>query len=337
MSELKTYRYDRPFILENGKSLDNLEVAYRTKGKLSDAKDNVIWVFHAISGSTNVLDWWPGLFGDKCLYNPDEHFIICANSIGSPYGSTSPEDLSFPQFSVRDVVKAYQLLADELNITHIHTAIGGSFGGNQALEFAYSYSGTIDHLVLIASSSRESAWGIAIHESQRLAMESDPSFGKPNGGAAGLKAARSMALLTYRTVNSFVEKQTDEEEKLDDFKASRYIQYQGDKFLSRFNALSYYYLTKCLDTHNIGRNRGGEVKALSEIDIPTLVIGIDTDLLIPVDFQRFLAENMPNAEFHEINSRHGHDGFLIESEQISKKIKEFYQRLSTSPVHSKAS
>ncbi len=331
MSELKTFEYPVPFTLENGQTINQLKIAYHTFGKLNEAKDNVIWVFHAISGSANVMDWWPGLFGENCLYNPKEHFIICANALGSPYGSTSPKDLNFPQFSVRDVVKAHQLLATELDIFHIHTAIGGSFGGNQALEFAYSFAGKIDHLILLASCSKESAWGIAVHESQRLAMKSDPSFGTLDGGAAGMKAARSMALLTYRTADAFIEKQTDVDDKLDDFKSSSYIQYQGDKFVNRFNALSYYYLTKCLDSHNIGRNRGGEIKALSTITIPTLIIGINTDTLIPVRFQQFMAEHMPNANYQEITSEFGHDGFLIEISQITEKIEVFYAERSKQP------
>ncbi|NMM47297.1 bifunctional aspartate kinase/homoserine dehydrogenase I [Marinigracilibium pacificum] len=326
MSDLKKFVLADPFEFENGESIEGLTVAYQTFGKLNENKTNVIWVCHAISGSSNVIEWWPGLFGDGTFYDPENYFIICANSIGSPYGSTKPESLDFPQFSIRDVVNAYFYLADHLGISHIHTLIGGSFGGNQALEFAYGFNGKIDHLVLIASCSKESAWGIAVHESQRMAMLSDPTFGTKDGGKAGMKAARSMALLTYRTSDAFIEKQTDTDEKVDNFKSSSYLQYQGDKFINRFNALSYYYLTKCLDSHNIGRNRGGEVKALSEIDIPTLVIGIDTDSLIPTRFQQFIAEHIPNATYREIKSDYGHDGFLIEIDQIVERIESFYIR-----------
>ncbi|MEQ8576635.1 MAG: homoserine O-acetyltransferase, partial [Fulvivirga sp.] len=328
MQELQYYNFENPFELENGKVINNLKLAYHTFGARNADGSNVIWVFHSISANTDVLDWWPKLFGDGGFYDPKDYFIICANSIGSPYGSTKPTDLDFPQFSVRDVVKSQQLLAEHLDIHKIHTAIGGSFGGNQALEFSYSFKGTIDHLILVASCSKESAWGIAVHESQRIAMQSDPSFGTEDGGVAGMKAARSMALLTYRTSNAFINTQTDIEEKVDDFKSSSYMQYQGEKFVNRFNALCYYYLTKCLDSHHIGRNRGGEVKALSEIQIPTLIIGISSDTLIPVRFQRFMAEHIPNSSFQEIESEFGHDGFLIETDQIINKIKGFYDTLN---------
>jgi len=326
VSKLKKYIAKDLLRLESGIELFDVEIAYHTFGKLNAEQDNVIWVFHAISANSDVLDWWKGLFGEGCLYSPEDYFIICANTIGSPYGSTKPNNLDFPQFSVRDVVAGHLLLARHLGIQQIHTAIGGSFGGHQALEFAYAFGGVIENLILVATSSRESAWGIAIHESQRAALQSDPTFGKENGGEAGMKAARSMALLTYRTANSFIDQQSDQDEVTDNFRASSYIQYQGDKFVKRFDAICYYYLGKCLDSHNMGRGRGGEVLALREIDIPTLIIGINSDVLVPTRFQKFIAEHIPQAIYQEISSEYGHDGFLIETKKITQKIEDFYNR-----------
>lgn len=323
MSELQIYKADKSFLLENGERIENLELAYHTFGTLNQDKSNVVWVFHAISGSSNVLDWWDGLFGPDKQFDPADYFIVCANTIGSPYGSTRPMDANFPTFSMRDVVKAHQLLASHLRIDHINIAIGASFGGNQALEFAYTFQGKIDKMILLASCARESAWGIAIHESQRLAMKSDVTFGTLSGGVDGMKAARSMAMLMYRTSEKFIDQQTDTDDKLDDFIASSYVRYQGDKFAQRFDALSYYYLTKCLDTHNIGRGRGGEERALSRIQIPTLVVGIESDTLIPVRFQKFMVEHLPHAKYMEIESSYGHDGFLVENEKITACIQEF--------------
>ena len=326
MAEVKKHIALEPFVLESGEQIDGLEIAYHTFGTINENKDNVIWAFHALTANSDVLDWWSGLFGEECLYSPERYFIICANILGSPYGTTRPGNLSFPHFSARDVVSAHRLLAEHLEINQIHTAIGGSFGGNQVLEFALTYQGKIGHLVLIASCSKESAWGIAIHESQRIALKSDSTFGTEKGGEAGMKTARSIAMLTYRTSDAFIAQQTNNDEKVDDFKASSYIQYQGDKFVKRFNALCYYYLLKCLDTHNLGRDRGGEVQALSQIQVSTLVIGIDTDVLIPVRFQKFIAENIPHSNYQEISSEYGHDGFLIETEEITQKIEEFYSK-----------
>jgi homoserine O-acetyltransferase len=320
---MNTLKLKYEFQLESGAKLTDPKIGYHTYGKLNSNRSNVIWVFHALTANSDVMDWWSGLFGTDNLFNPKEHFIICANVLGSPYGTSAPLDLDFPNFTVRDVVNLHLELAKHLDIQKIAVAIGGSFGGAQALEFSYNFTGKIEKLILLACSAKESAWGIAAHESQRLSIESDSTFGEPDGGKVGMKAARSAALLTYRTSESFIATQTDTDEKIDSHKASSYIQYQGDKFVNRFNSLSYYYLSKCLDSHNIGRERGGEEYALSKITIPSLVIGIQSDVLVPVKFQQFLAEHLPNASYKEVESKYGHDGFLVETEKISQVISEF--------------
>jgi homoserine O-acetyltransferase len=321
---MKYIDLNKKFILESGESIENLKIAYSTFGKLNKEKDNIIWVCHAISGDTDVLNWWSGLFGEDKLFNPEEHFIICASSLGSPYGSTKPHNSEFPIFTVRDQAQVYIHLANELGITKIHTLIGGSFGGYQALEFAYTFSNHIEHLILLATSARESAWGIAIHEAQRLALKADPTFGRSNEGLTGLKAARALAMLTYRTSYQLIKDQTDVGQQVDGFKASSYINYQGDKFSKRFDSLCLYYLTKCIDSHNIGRLRGGEKKALQKINIPTLVIGFNSDMLVPISSQIFLADHLPNASLSQIDSSYGHDGFLMETEKITQIIQGFY-------------
>lgn len=315
---IKTYNHKQPFRLESGKTLPELEIAYHTFGKLNEEKSNVVWVFHALTANSDVLAWWPGLFGENDLFNPSEHFIICSNVIGSPYGSTAPKNLNFPSFTVCDVVNAQLLLANALDINKINIAIGGSFGGSQALEFAHAFQGEIDHLLLIACAARESAWGIAIHESQRLALKADSTFGKENGGENGIKAARAIGMLTYRTREAYNSQQTDEDERTDDFKAASYIQYQGEKLAKRFNALSYYYLTKCMDSHNIGRGKGGLQQALSQITTKTLVVGINSDQLLPSKMQKYLTHHIPNAHYAEVESDYGHDGFLLETKQLSE-------------------
>ena len=324
-----TYQHKRNFILESGQKLENLELAYHTYGEINEKRNNVVWVFHALSANADVMEWWPGLFGEEDYFNPKEYFIVCVNVLGSPYGSTRPIDQDFPLYTVRDVVQAHLLIADELNISHIHVAIGGSFGGSQALEFAYAFEGLIDNLILIASSAKESAWGIAIHESQRMAMKADPTFGTPEGGSDGIRAARAIGMLTYRSVRSFETQQTNYDDRVDDFDVSSYIQYQGTKFDKRFDSLSYYYLSKCMDTHNIGRDRGGVEQTLSQIGIKTLVIGIDSDMLLPTRLQKFIASCLPNGYYREISSDFGHDGFLIETEKLTQTISKF---IRTSPV-----
>ncbi len=325
---MKTFRI-KEFTLESNKQINDLEIAYQTFGQLNADKSNVIWVFHAISGHTDVLSWWSGLFGKDKLYDPESYFIICANCVGSPHGSTRPIDFNFPQFSIRDHAQTYIALAQELNINSIHTIIGGSFGGYQALEFSYSFKGTISHQILLASSARESAWGIAIHEAQRMALKADTTFGNQGGGLAGLKAARALGMLTYRTSEILIKDQTDSKSNTDGFKASSYMNYHGHKFSEQFDSLCLYYLTKSIDSHNIGRKRGGEINALQKIEIPTLIIGFQTDLLVPIESQRFLARQLPNAFISEIDSPYGHDGFLMEHIKISKEIRKFYKNTKT--------
>ncbi len=319
----------KELLLESEERIDNIEIAYQTYGEMNQDKSNIVWVFHAISGDTNVLSWWPGLFGEKNLYDPNEYFIICASCIGSPYGSTRPIDSSFPQFTIRDFVQTYLQLAQYLDIDAIQTIIGGSFGGYQALEFSYSFPGKIEHMILLASSAKESAWGIAVHEAQRMALQADVTFGNKGEGRAGLSAARALGVLTYRTSEKLIQDQTDNVNHLDGYKASSYMNYQGHKFSERFDSLCLYFLTKSIDSHNIGRNRGGEVKVLQKIKIPTLIIGFTGDLLVPIKSQIFLANHLPNAHFNQIDSTYGHDGFLMEYVKITDCIQKFYKNTST--------
>jgi len=324
MSTVNTFQSSEPLLLESGEILQDYHLTYHTFGELNENQDNIIWVFHAISGSSNVMEWWGGLFGDGQQYDPKDYFIICVNTLCSPYGSTRPENLDFPLISVRDVVNSQLALAKHLGIYRIHSLIGSSFGGNQALEFAYAFKGKIDHLLLLVSTYRESAFSIATHEAQRIALQADPTFGQKDGGKAGLKAARAMAVLNYRTHDLFVEQQTNEDDRLDDFKAASYIQHMGEKFVKRFDALCYYYLTKCLDTYDFARGRGSLKDALGQIEIPTMVLGIDSDVLIPIRYQRTLAKHLPNVTYFEISSEYGHDGFLVEKDLIQEKINAFY-------------
>ncbi len=314
------------FTLESGETIENLNLSFNVLGTLNEEHTNIVWVFHALSANADVESWWSGLFGTQRLYDPSEYFIICANIIGSPYGSTCPTDMSFPEFTIRDLAQAQLLLAEALGIDRIHTIIGGSMGASQALEFSYSFSGKIENMVLLACAAKESPWGIAIHEAQRLALHADKTFGKPHQGKNGLKAARAMAMLGYRTSDQFIKTQQNRTGNEPEKKAASYIQYQGDKFVKRFDAICYYYLTNCLDSHDIGRSRGGVEKALSTIQIPTLVIGFESDILMPVSLQKELAGLLPNAVFKEITSPYGHDGFLVEFEKITEHILHFYQQ-----------
>lgn len=325
--------YKKPFQLESGKKLPELQLAYHTYGKLNAKKDNVIWVAHALTANSNVFDWWKGLFGENNLFNPKEHFIVCANILGSHYGSTNPLSINpdtgnpyyhhFPEITVRDIVNSLELLRQHLGIEKINTLIGGSLGGQQALEWAILRNDIIDNLIVLATNAQHSPWGIAFNETQRLAIKADRTWfnNAPDAGLKGLKTARAIALLSYRNYNTYKTTQSeDKSENLGDLKASSYQNYQGEKLVNRFNAYSYWYLSKAMDSHHVGRNRGGIENALHQIKAKTLVIGISSDLLFPVEEQKFLAKHIPNAIYTEIDSLYGHDGFLIETEKISNEI-----------------
>lgn len=328
---------NKPFVTESGETISNLTIAYDTYGSLNEDKSNVVWVCHALTSNSAVVEWWPGVVGDNCVINPAKYFIVCANIIGSCYGSTGPTSNNpatgrpyfnqFPRITIRDMVNAHILLRQHLGIENIFLLMAGSMGGYQALEWCAMESKRIENLFLITTSAAESAWGIAIHTAQRLAIEADSTWKDESmeAGRNGLKAARAIGLLTYRNYNILVAKQTDDDpEKTDNFKASSYIQYQGDKLVKRFNAQSYWLLTKAMDSHNLarGRNKSQEIVLQSMLQ-KTLIIGISSDLLCPVQEQKHIAENMPNATYIEIDSSYGHDGFLIEYEKISHHISDW--------------
>ncbi|MEO7486574.1 MAG: homoserine O-acetyltransferase, partial [Ferruginibacter sp.] len=182
----------------------------------------------------------------------------------------------------------------------------------------------INNLFLLATSPTESAWGIATHTAQRLAIEADCTWQNPSpaAGAKGLKAARAIGMLTYRNYGIMVQQQTDvDTEKLDHYKASAYIQYQGDKLVQRFNAYSYWLLTKSMDSHHIARGRGGNVHTvLQNMQQRTLIVGISSDILCPLTEQQFLAAHLPHATLIAIDSNYGHDGFMVESAAISQHL-----------------
>jgi homoserine O-acetyltransferase len=334
--ELKEYKYNLEFPLEAGGVLPEITIGYHTYGTLNKDKSNVVWVCHALTADSNPLDWWAGLFGDDCVFNPKEHFIVCANFLGSCYGTTGPHSIDrrtnepyysdFPLITIRDMVKAHDLLRQYLEIDKISVCIGGSGGGHQVLEYGLMFPNVVQRMITLASSATESAWRKAIHTTQRMSIEADSSWEDKRSDAAekGLKAARGIGLLTYRTIDAYVKTQSDDDDSLlDNYKASSYIRYQGEKLGNRFNAYSYWILTKALDTHNVGRNRAELSEVLNGVHQETLIISIDSDILMPKAEQEFLANHIPNSSLKVIESDYGHDGFLIETEKISKCVEEF--------------
>lgn len=331
----------KSFTLESGVALNDVDIAYHTYGTLNRDGSNVVWVCHALTASSDAASWWDGLIGPGTFLDPDRYFIVCANILGSVYGTTGPRSintatgatygLDFPFITVRDVTNLHVHLAHHLKIARIHLLIGGSFGGSQALEMAIDEQWSIDHLFLIATGARESPWNIAIHESQRMALKADQTFtsNTAHAGEAGLAAARAIGILSYRTAAAFDQTQQDSDDRLDQFRASSYMQYQGQKLVKRFHAHSYWHLINCLDTHNVGRSRDGVEQALQKITAKTLVVGIDSDRLLPTREQQYIAEHIPDAGYREITSTYGHDGFLIETAKITRILADAFATKST--------
>ena len=338
MSKINYYKHQGQFKLESGQAIDELTIAYQTFGTYKPNGNNVVWVCHALTGNSNVFDWWQGVFGENSLFNPNEHFIVCANVIGSCYGTTGPLSPvngrplldKFPLITTRDMAKAHDELRKALEIKTIHLLIGASLGGQQALEWSIAQPNVIKHLIVIASNARHSAFGIAFNESQRLAINADATYGNGNsdGGKKGLKAARSIAMLGYRSYDGYKNTQTETDNAItDNFKASTYQQYQGEKLSKRFNAYTYVILSKAMDAHNVGRNQASIEEALKKISAKTLVIGITSDILFPIIEQQFISKCISKAQLKTIDSDFGHDGFLVENEQLCQHIFEFMHPL----------
>ncbi|WP_159467325.1 homoserine O-acetyltransferase [Dyadobacter sp. 3J3] len=333
-AEHKIFRYPYAYPLELGRELPGFELSYSTYGTRNPEDDNIVWICHALTGNSDAAEWWDGLVGDGKYINSEKDFIICVNVLGSAYGSTGPMSINpktqkpyfrdFPTITVKDVVGTLEILRQELDIQKIKLCIGGSLGGQQALEWSVEAPDLFEELILIASNALHSPWGVAFNESQRMAIEADQTWQEDHedSGKMGMRAARSMALLSYRNYDTYNFTQArDNPDQIDDFRASSYQQYQGDKFVKRFNAYSYWTLSKIMDSHNVGRNRGGIVHALGLVKAKTLVLGIKSDLLFPVSEQQFLARHIPDAVFQEIDSLYGHDGFLIEYKQLTQVIR----------------
>lgn len=321
------------FTLESGRKLPKLSLAYQTWGKLNEDQSNVVWVCHALTGNHRVQEWWDGLFGAGKCFDPEKNFIVSVNVPGSAYGSTGPlsEELlpderfdAFPVLTIRDMVKGLELVRKALKIEKIHVLIGASLGGQQVLEWSLLIPDKIEYIIPIATNLKHSPFGIAFNEAQRMAIESDPTFFSKTeqGGRNGLKAARAIGMLSYRTYEGYKITQSEANNaKFDDFKANSYQRYQGEKLAGRFNAYSYWYLSKAMDSHNVFRDR--DEKVFERCLMPALVIGIDSDILFPITEQEEITRVLPNAKLIRLQSDFGHDGFLVETETLANHIKQF--------------
>lgn len=334
-----TYHHNVTFKTENGQNLINPVTAYHCWGKLNEKGDNAILVCHALTGSSDAADWFSGFFNEG-IFNPESHFIICMNVLGGCYGSTGPQSLNpetntaykatFPLVSIRDMVNLQRDVLTGLGVKSIELAIGGSMGGMQLLEWA-AMDSRIKKMIVIGAPAKHSAWAIGIGEAQRNAIYADPNWENGNYQShqfpeKGLSAARMMGMLTYRSYESYEKRfGRDKQHGSQEFTVESYLKYQGQKLVERFDALSYVRLTQAMDTHDLSRGRGTLRSVLKQITIPSLIIGINSDILYPPSEQRLIASLLPRGYYKELKSIHGHDAFLIEFNQMIQLIMPFLQ------------
>jgi homoserine O-acetyltransferase len=327
VSDDKIYSLSFPFQLEGGSTLNETRIAYTDRG---DIHLPVVWICHALTANADPAQWWPGLVGPGKLFDTLHYRVVCANILGSCYGTTGPTSVNpdtgkeyrstFPLVTIRDMVKAHAFLQEHLGIRNIKLCIGGSMGGQQVMEWAIINPELFENIALLSCNPYHSPWGIAFNEAQRMAIEAGIDAAG-NINPLGLEAARGLAMLSYRNYITFDLAQTETEEKIDHFKVSSYQRYQGQKLSKRFDAYSYITLSKAMDSHHVGRGRGGVPHALSLIKARTAVIGINTDVLFPLSEQKVLADYIPGATLDKIHSDFGHDGFLLEYESIEGVLK----------------
>ncbi len=328
-NSVQIYTPEARFVLASGVVLERATVGYQSWGKLNAAGDNAVWVCHALTGSSDVENWWPALFGVGKALDPTRDFIVCANVLGSCYGSAGPQThggSDFPEISVSDIVQHQHMLAQHLGIRKIKLVLGGSMGGFQALEWALRYPNMVQRLALIATSYRQPAQAIALSSLQCAQIERDPKFlggcyAPEDGPSEGLALARQIGHLSYRCASELDARFDRERDEGGEFQVNRYLAHQGNKLIKRFDANSYLRLNRAMNNFDACIGRGEPRFALGKLNIPALIVAVDSDWLYPPSEQARLAALLPNAAHISISSNSGHDGFLLDAAKFEPALR----------------
>ncbi|QBI18116.1 homoserine O-acetyltransferase [Egibacter rhizosphaerae] len=346
--------FDRsPLALEAGGALGPIDVAYETWGELAPDGDNAVLVCHALTGDSHVLGppepghpepgWWDGVVGPGAGIDTDRWFVVCANVLGGCQGTTGPASEApdghpygsrWPRTTIRDQVEVEAALARHLGIEAWAAVVGGSMGGMRALEWAVTHPDRVRRAVVIGCGAQSSAEQIALSEIQIRAIRLDPGFRGGDyydapagpGPHEGLGVARRLGQVTYRSERELAERfgraPQDGEDPLAGgrYAVESYLDHQADKLARRFDANTYVALSEAMNHHDVGRGRGGTDAALARARVPVTVVGIDSDRLYPPHQQRDLVTRLPDAELAWISSLVGHDGFLVETEQVGEVL-----------------
>jgi homoserine O-acetyltransferase/O-succinyltransferase len=306
------------FELESGEVLRHVEQAYFLDGALNEARDNLVVVFHALTGSADAVgDWWRDVVGPERAIDTNRYAVLCTNLLGSCYGTTGPSDAArrpFPDVTTRDMARLVGELVQWLQVPSIALATGGSLGGMVAMEFAATYPALVRNTVVLAAPAEHPASAIAWSHIQRRTIAA--------AGDEGLEIARMIAMMTYRTAGELADRFGRDEHEDGGFAVERYLSRQGEKLRARFDVHTYLTLLAAMDSHDVGRGRGGVASALGRVHGKIIGVGIPGDLLYdPVlDVRRWT--EAAGAEYREIESSKGHDGFLLEGEQVSALLRE---------------
>lgn len=353
---LQLFSRERPLVLESGRTLPEVTVAFETYGTLNSEGTNAILICHALTanahaaGSHGISDgkrgWWDGVIGPGKAFDSDRYFVICPNILGSCYGTTGPTatnpltgqryNMAFPQMTIRDIVQVQKELLDALRVHRLAAVCGSSLGGMQVLEWGIMYADFCRSLIPISTAAQQPAWCIGLNAAARAAIKNDPEWSDGSYDRQpykGLALARMIGMISYRSVGEFEQrfgrKRMPEDDRADHvnlFQVESYLLHHGKLLADRFDANTYLLLTQTMDAHDIAAGRGTVEDVLASITARTLSVGVSSDLRYPSDFQRALAANIRGATYAEIDSIHGHDAFLIEVDQLNKLLQPFLSK-----------
>ena len=357
------YHFEEPLELDCGRTLKEVVLRYETAGTLSPERDNAVLITHALSGDAHVCGrhapedkkpgWWDAMIGPGKYIDTDKYFVICSNVIGGCSGSTGPQsidpdtgkpyNMSFPVITVGDMVRAQKRLIDHLGIGKLLAVVGGSMGGMQVLEWAVAYPDSTASVVPIATASQFSPQNIAFDWVAREAIMADPNwkngdYTAENPPDKGLAAARMLAHITYLSDESMSRKfgrslQNKETDNYNfafnfDFAVESYLEHQGRRFVERFDANSYFYITRATDYFDLTARTGGDlVEALKGVRAAFLVVAFSSDWLFPTPQSKRIVDallrNRKTVSFCEIKSGYGHDAFLLEVDTLGRMVRDF--------------
>jgi homoserine O-acetyltransferase len=353
-------------VLENGVRLQQVPVRYKTFGTLNAARSNCLVVCHALTGNASLDDWWGDMLGKDKLFDTSRMFVVCANILGSCYGTCGPTSVEpgtgkpygirFPDVTIRDSVALHmRLVREHLGVRRVACVVGGSLGGMQTLEWAVLGGDFVGAIIPMCCGAFHHPWQIGISEAQRMAIYADPNWAGGEylnrGGAppmAGLAVARAAAMITYRSHSGYSRKfgrhVVASKAKAGAgkpgaagagaghgqerfFQVENYLRHQGQKFVRRFDPHSYVKVTRMMDSHDLGRGReGGSEAVLAAILQPCLIISVKSDVLYPPLEQEYLKQHIRHSKLFSVDSDHGHDGFLLDQDAIMPVALQFLRR-----------